>query len=140
MHFATHAEASSVDPGRCAVRLSRGEPLGIDAIARLDWQGDLVVLSACQSGEGEVVPGEGVVGLTWAFLRAGASEVVASLWRVDDVAASELMVAFHRELDGETDAATALARAQREVRARRGHPAYWAPFVLTLRAEPASRR
>lgn len=133
VHFATHAEASSVDPRRCAVRLSHGEPLGIDAIASIDWSGDLVVLSACQSGEGEVVPGEGVVGLTWAFLHSGAGAVVASLWRVDDAAAGELMVAFHDELEGSVDPATALSRAQRSVRQRRPHPAYWAPFVLTLR-------
>lgn len=132
LHFATHAVASSRDPRKCAVILSAGERLGMKQIAELELGPALVVLSACQTGEGEVIPGEGVVGLSWAFLSAGAQAVVASLWSVEDDSATELMVAFHRYLRDGDDPVRALSRAQRDVRVSRGHPAYWAPFVVIL--------
>ena len=135
LHLATHAEASTNDPSRCAVRMSRGEPLGLDRIERLPLDDALVVLSACRSGDGEVVAGEGVVGLSWAFLRAGAAAVTASLWSVEDGAAAELMIRYHEALR-DHDPVTALSLAQRGIAAERPHPAYWAPFVTVLR--PAS--
>jgi CHAT domain-containing protein len=132
LHFATHAVASSLDPRRCAVIFSHGERLGIQEIAALDLGPALVVLSACRTGEGEVIPGEGVVGLSWAFLRAGARGVAASLWSVEDRSTAELMVALHRNLKSGHDPVRALALAQRELAATRTHPAYWAPFVVIL--------
>jgi CHAT domain-containing protein len=133
IHLATHAEASTTSPEKCRVVLSNGETLGIDAVAKLRLDASLVVLSACRTGQGEVIPGEGVVGLGWAFLRAGARSLVASLWTVDDAAASALMVDFHRRLRTGTPPRTALAAARRAQRARTPHPAYWAPFVLVER-------
>lgn len=134
LHFATHAVASSRDPRRCAVILSRGEKLGLQEVAGLRLGPALVVLSACSTGEGEVIAGEGVVGLSWAFLRAGAHGVVASLWTVEDASTTELMVNFHRNLAGGVDPVKALSLAQRSVAASRRHPVHWAPFVIVLGA------
>ncbi len=137
IHFATHAVASSLDPRRCAVILSGGEKLPMTEIAELDLDDALVVLSACRTGEGEIVPGEGVVGLTWAFLHAGAKGVAASLWSVEDESAAELMLAFHRFLKEGHDPVAALARAQRERRQASPHPAFWSPFVVVLKPRGA---
>jgi CHAT domain-containing protein len=116
--------------------LSRGERLGVDEIARLTLGPALVVLSACRTGEGEIVPGEGVVGLSWAFLAAGARGVVASLWSVEDQSTTELMVTLHRHLRRGSDPSSALAAAQRELAARQPHPVFWAPFIVV--AAPAA--
>ncbi|RMG44537.1 MAG: CHAT domain-containing protein, partial [Acidobacteria bacterium] len=134
VHLATHAEAGTRDPQRSALVLSRGERLDLEALAQLRLAGALVVLSACRTGEGELVPGEGIFGLSWALLRAGAAGVVASLWSVEDDSAAELMASFHRRLAAREDPVAALAGAAREAHRRRPHPAYWAPFVITLRA------
>lgn len=133
IHLATHALASSVDPRRCAVGFSNSETLGFDAIANLKLGGSLVVLSACRSGEGEVIPGQGVVGLAWAFFASGAREMVVSLWSVEDAAAAELMVELHTRLRAGDDTVHALAAAQSKLRRERPHPAYWAPFVVIAR-------
>lgn len=133
IHLATHAEASSWSPERNRVILSGGGTLGVDAIAAMKLDRPLVVLSACRTGEGEVVPGEGVVGLTWAFLRAGTRALVVSLWSVDDSAAAMLMTDFHRGLASGMNPRVALAAARKAQRARTPHPAYWAPFVLVER-------
>ncbi len=130
LHLATHAEASTSDPARCAVFLSGGEALGLDAIRRLPLERALVVLSACNSGRGELVPGEGVIGLSWAFLEAGAETVAVSLWQVEDRSAAELMIAFHRFLAAGDDPLRAMSRARRERARVRRHPAFWAPFVM----------
>jgi CHAT domain-containing protein/tetratricopeptide (TPR) repeat protein len=131
LHLTTHAVASTRDPQRCGVILS-GERLDIDAILELSLPSSLVVLSACRTGEGELLPGEGVVGLGWAFLRAGAGAIVVSRWTVDDAASARLMVAFHEGLRDGVDPVHALAGARRELAARKEHPAYWAPFVIVL--------
>jgi CHAT domain-containing protein len=138
IHFATHAVASTQDPGRCAVIVSGGAKLGFDEIARLRLGSSLVVLSACRTGEGEVVPGEGVIGLSWSFLRAGARGIAASLWRAEDATTAKLMVAFHRGLKKGQDPVEAMVRAQREIVAERPHPGSWAPFVVVLRVEPGN--
>ncbi|MBD3869618.1 MAG: CHAT domain-containing protein [Acidobacteria bacterium] len=139
LHFATHAVASTADPNGCAVYLSGGDRIGLKQILDLDLQASpLVVLSACQTGEGELIPGEGVVGLGWAFLRAGAKGVVASLWSVEDTASTELMALFHRSMSQGNDPVTALSVAQRSMAAQRFHPAYWAPFIIVLRPDTGS--
>ncbi len=133
IHLATHAEASSVDPRRCAVVFSDDQTLGFDAIAGLKLDRPLVVLSACRSGEGEVIAGQGVVGLGWAFLVAGTRELVVSLWSVEDAAAADLMIEFHVRLRAGDDAVRALSAAQAKLRRERPHPAFWAPFVVLAR-------
>lgn len=135
IHLATHAVASTLDPDDCAVLFSSGEKLGFHLIARLELGPALVVLSACRTGEGELVPGEGVVGLGWAFLVAGSRGLVVSLWSVEDAAAADLMTTFHQRLQAGDDPTAALSTARRTLREQRPHPAYWSPFTLVLRAE-----
>ncbi len=135
IHFATHAVASTRDPRKCAVICSRGERFGFDRIAALHLDRALVVLSSCRGGEGEIIPGEGIVGLGWAFLSAGASATVTSLWQVEDDSAARLMLEFHRRLRLGSSATRALAAAGRLLARERAHPAYWAPFVIALNTE-----
>ena len=110
--------------------------LEVHEILGLRLKAKLVTLSACDTALGsgyfaEVPAGDDLVGLTRAFLFAGSPTVVASLWEVNDLSAVRLMHDFYRELE-RTDKANALAKAQRDMRARRiyRHPYYWAAFVM----------
>ena len=106
-------------------------------IFRMSIPADLVVLSACETGKGRIYRTEGIVGLTRAFMFAGAPRVVCSLWKVDDEATQALMVRFYElwnPKDGSEglSAAAALGQAQAHVRSqeRWAHPYYWAAWVL----------
>jgi CHAT domain-containing protein len=106
-------------------------------VFRMKIPADLVVLSACETGRGKVVRGEGIVGMTRAFMFAGAPRVIVSLWKVDDEATRALMVKFY-ELWNPKDGskgmatATALKKAQEYVRGhdKWKHPYYWAAWQL----------
>jgi len=100
--------------------------------SRLDLQGtELVVLSACETGVGEINAGVGVTGLRRGLLLAGAQAQISSLWKVADLPTQELMVSFYQHLVKGAGPAAALRRAQREMleRPARTHPYYWAGFV-----------
>jgi tetratricopeptide (TPR) repeat protein len=94
---------------------------------------DLVVLSACETGRGERVPGEGLIGLTRSLLGVGARSVVATQWPVADESSADLMVSFHEALRAGLAKDEALRRAMREIAKAKAtsHPFYWAGFVLT---------
>jgi len=101
-------------------------------LASMDLQGtDLVVLSACETGVGDIEQGEGVAGLNQAFLRAGANGVVMSMWRVPDVETAELMRRFYLEINKGKLAADALRDAKREFIREGRHPLAWAAFVYS---------
>ena len=104
----------------------------------LPLRADLVVLSACETGRGERVRGEGLVGLTRALQGAGARSVVATHWKVADESTAELMVSFHEKLRAGLSKDEALRKAMAETAAKpeTSHPFYWAPFFLT--GDPAS--
>jgi CHAT domain-containing protein len=104
--------------------------LTMQEVTHLKLNADLVVLSACQTGRGEVVPGEGVMGLTRAFLYAGSRGVVCSLWSVDDERTASLMKAMYAELKKGKGSSEALALARRKLIAEEQAPFYWAPFIL----------
>ncbi len=92
---------------------------------------ELVVLSACETGLGDIVAGEGVFGLKRAFRTAGARAVMISLWKVPDQQTQELMQIFYTNwLERKMDKAQALTEAQRELGRRYKDPYYWAAFVL----------
>ncbi|EAU64774.1 CHAT domain-containing protein, partial [Stigmatella aurantiaca] len=99
-------------------------------LAGLDlWGTQLVVLSACDTGRGDVKLGQGVYGLRRAFIVAGAETVVMSLWQVKDDTTSQLMEAYYGNLLAGQGRASALRKAMLALRATRPHPHYWAPFI-----------
>lgn len=141
LHFATHGFINNTNPEFSGLVLSlidkKGEPqegfLLLPDLYNLKLPAELVVLSACVSGLGKEVEGEGLIGLTRGFMYAGAKRVVVSLWNVDDDATAELMVRFYRNMFiGKRSPAAALRAAQasmqREPRWR--SPYYWAAFQL----------
>lgn len=141
LHFATHGLLDAERPSLSAIALSlvddEGMPregfLRAHELYNLNLSADLVVLSACQTGLGKEIRGEGLVGLTRAFMYAGAARVIVSLWNVSDRATSDLMGRLYREmLQGDRTPAASLRAAQLALRAdpRWQHPYYWAAFVL----------
>jgi CHAT domain-containing protein/tetratricopeptide (TPR) repeat protein len=139
LHFATHALFDEKTPEQSGIVLtSTGKEddgiLRVNDIAQMKLNADLVVLSACQTGLGKLMRGEGVEGLTRAFLSAGAQRVAVSLWKVSDIATSEFMKSFYREMQRGQTPAAALREAKvkmlhSEVAAYRD-PYYWAGFVM----------
>jgi CHAT domain-containing protein len=102
--------------------------------ATLDLRGTrLVVLSACETGLGDVQNGDGVYGLRRAFVMAGARNQVMSLWKVDDEGTSEFMPRFYQELTADVGTETALRRVQERTieTSQRAHPFYWAAFIAS---------
>ncbi|HEX5746615.1 MAG TPA: tetratricopeptide repeat protein [Archangium sp.] len=99
-------------------------------LAGLDlWGTQLVVLSACDTGRGEVQLGQGISGLRRALVVAGAEMVVMSLWKVNDDSTGVLMETYYRNLLAGQGRASALREAMRSLREARPHPHYWAPFI-----------
>jgi len=163
LHFATHGvvggEIPRLNEPALVLTPESNDPgfLTATEIGKLNIGADLVVLSACNSGNGEYFNGEGLMGLGRAFILAGAKGVVVSLWPVDSMTTKDLMMQFYRELEISGNATLALAKARIAVMesrtrnqtrgdqrgvvvkpsngARNGfsgyqNPFYWAPFVL----------
>ncbi|HEX3126736.1 MAG TPA: CHAT domain-containing protein [Thermoanaerobaculia bacterium] len=141
VHFAAHGLLHPVLPERSGILLSLYDGQGrhqdgflsAPDVAALRLPAELVVLSACQTGLGRELRGEGLVGLTQAFFRAGARRVVVSHWNVQDRATAELMAVFYRGLLVERLApAAALREAQLAIRGdgRWRSPYFWAGFSL----------
>ena len=141
VHLAAHGVLDEQRPARSGIALvptpgggDNDGVLRVDEIAALHFDADLVTLSACASGLGRVVNGEGVVGLSRAFLMAGSRSVVMSLWNVNDAATSAFMKAFYGALAQGQSRTAALREARRALQqsARRQwrHPYYWAAFTL----------
>jgi CHAT domain-containing protein len=102
-------------------------------IFNLDMNADLVVLSACQTGLGKLVRGEGMVGLTRAFMYAGTPAVMVSLWSVSDISTATLMGEFYKNLVIKNlDKTNALRKAKLTMlkNEKFANPYYWAPFVI----------
>lgn len=138
IHFATHGEFDADKPLNSALLLAMdGESNGrltVDKLYSMKLNADLVTLSACETGLGKIVNGDDIVGLTRGFLYTGSRSIVASLWKVDDLATSQLMIRFYKELD-KGDKREALRTAQQETKKQYPHPYYWASFQLTGNAK-----
>jgi len=141
VHFATHGMINNEHPELSGIVLSLFDRDGhsqngflrLQDIYNLHLPVDLVVLSACSTGLGKDVRGEGLVGLTRGFMYAGAAGVVASLWKVDDDATAELMKHFYEAIFRKgLSPGAALRDAQLAMQqSRRWHaPYYWAGFVI----------
>jgi CHAT domain-containing protein len=141
VHLATHGVLNTEQPELSGLVLSlvdeQGRPqdgfLGLHEVYDLNLPAELVVLSACQTGLGKEIRGEGLVGLTRGFMYAGAERVLASLWNVNDSATARLMKLFYEGIFSKgLSPAAALRAAQLELskRPQLRSPYYWAPFVL----------
>lgn len=135
LHLGTHFSLRPGAMARSWLRLGDGGRLQMGDLLRLPFDGvQLVTLSACATGLGG---GSEIAGLNAGLLEAGARQVLASLWSVDDAATRWLMRAFYRELRRHGDASLALQSAQRELRrqgGRHAHPFFWGAFYV---ARPA---
>lgn len=136
VYFAGHGHWNSLRPERSCLYLSPEPPddgfLSAHEVGRMAMPADLVVLAACESGLGTDRRGEGAFGLPRAFLRAGATSVVGSLWKVDDDATRALLSSLlARRRDG-VCLAVAMAEAQASIARLRhwSHPKYWAGWQV----------
>ncbi len=129
IHLACHAQFRSDNPRFSALHLHDGV-LSVDLVERLGLAPATVVLSGCETGLADTGSGDEMVGLVRAFLIAGASRVLASLWPVDDAVTAGFMAHFYGALRRGQAPAAALGEAQRAVRREHPHPLYWAAFTL----------
>ena len=135
LHIASHGEFNSEQPLKSRLLLvgdsQNDGDLTVRELYDLNLQADLVTLSACETGLGDIRQGDDVIGLTRGFLYAGANTIVSSLWKVDDAATAQLMVDFYDNIKtyGKN---SALRKAQLVVKENyNSHPFYWAAFQLT---------
>ncbi|HVA63412.1 MAG TPA: CHAT domain-containing protein [Terriglobales bacterium] len=129
LHVAAHGVFRADNPYFSALELADGR-LNVIDIYNLRLSADLVVLSGCGTALGDVAGGDELIGLTRAFLYAGARAVIASLWDVDDRTTAEFMQCFYEHWTPPRTAAQALRLATLEFRRRYTHPFFWAPFQL----------
>jgi len=140
VHFATHGLLDARHPENSGLVLAMFDSQGheqdgylrVSDIHGLKLSADLVVLSSCESALGKDMGSEGIIGLPRAFLYAGARRVIASLWKVDDEAAAELMADFYEALNAGESPSSALSQAQRKLRRnpRFRDPYFWAAFFI----------
>jgi len=139
IHFATHSLIDDRKPARSSIVLSLGNNpeedgfLQMREVYNMDLNADLVTLSACQTGLGQFIRGEGIEGLNRAFFFAGASSVLMSLWSVNDQATYQLMERFYTHLRSSEPIINALRKAKLEMISSENvsHPYYWAGFVVS---------
>lgn len=150
LHFGTHGLLDRNTPDGYGLAMTRLRPdgssldwlLNIHDISRLNLNADLVVLSGCDTAQGEQIDGAGIVGLTRAFMYAGSRQVMSSLWQVSDRSTGRLMQHFYRSyLADNTTAAAALRQAQLTLAKQPGreHPYHWAGFVVSAGSQASQR-
>jgi CHAT domain-containing protein len=138
--FSAHGYLSPQIPALSSIVLGqRDNPAGIDGyVTAGEWPGydlksDLMVLSACETGLGEIVSGEGVMGLPYAFYVAGNKNTILTLWSISDEVTVEFVTSFFKKLKAGMGQIEALTETKREFLKKGGYhsePAYWAAFVL----------
>ena len=142
IHLATHGVLDNRDPLYSHLLLTKTEgdvendgSLEAREIMNMQLNADLAVLSACETGNGRISPGEGVIGMSWAFFVAGTRSMVVSQWRVNSASTSQLMKNFYQALasqpnDGNKSGALRKASVRLLKDPRYCHPFYWGGFVL----------
>lgn len=131
LHLYTHGVSSDSSYDASYIHLQDGK-MYVDEILTLPLQTDLCLLTACEVGLGKNYSGEGATGVAWAFRGAGASNVVQSLWKLNEQTSSELMIAFFENLRDGLSSDKALSKAKQdylsnpEISTRLKHPYYWA--------------
>jgi CHAT domain-containing protein len=144
IHLATHGVLDNRDPLNSYLLLTKTDGdtdndglLHAREILDMRLDADLAILSACETGNGSISPGEGMIGMSWAFLVAGARSVMVSHWRVNSASTSQLMKNFYQALTEQKDLKSlnkshALREASLRLlnNRRYRHPFYWAGFVL----------
>jgi CHAT domain-containing protein len=135
IHIASHAETETNHPLESFLLLSGNDgALTARDLLGMRLRANLVVLSACETARGKIGQGDGVMGLGWAVLAAGARASVLSQWKVDSGATSDLMIDFHRRLTAPAppDKSEALRQAALDTMRSPGrlHPFYWAAFIV----------
>ena len=135
LHIASHGEFNASNALESRLLLSKSGTddgsLTVGELYKVSLDADLVTLSACETGLGKVLSGDDVVGLTRGFLYAGSSNIVASLWQVDDLATAELMKRFYVNMQSKIPKRDALRKAQTDVQKAFPHPFFWAAFFIT---------
>ena len=133
LHLATHACQDASDSELSKIYFTDGELTNHD-LKLQDIPADLVVLSACETGYGEIIKGEGSISLSKGFFHAGASSTLVSLWPVDDCTTADLMGYFYENLKAGQSKDAALRNAkldyQKYANPEKTHPYYWAGFVV----------
>jgi hypothetical protein len=144
LHVAAHTELDDRHPWRSGIMLDsrwgtgKSLPIRAEMLARSSLRERLVFLSGCESAGGEVLPGEGVLGLSSAFLAAGVPCLVATLWPIEDRSAARFVRLFYESVEKGRTAGDALQQARRTMAATEYHdPYYWSGFVLV--GEPDMR-
>ena len=143
VHFATHGLIDNRNPARSSIVLSLRDQASEDGFLQmrevfgLKLDADLVTLSACQTGLGRFIKGEGIEGINRAFFFAGASSVLMSLWAVNDQASYQFMPRFYSHLRSSESIVDALRRSKIEMinSEALSHPFYWAGFVVSGKAD-----
>jgi CHAT domain-containing protein len=136
--FSTHGVLSTASPALSSIVLRQpGSREADDYVTAAEWsayrlRSELTVLSACDTGLGREVSGEGVMGLPYALFIAGNRNTLMSLWKVPDESTAEFMIRFFRKIRAGVPQSTALAQTRREMALipRYRHPVHWAGFVL----------
>jgi len=129
VHIATHATYRQDNPMFSSFKLADSYVTAFDLFS-MNCQANLVTLSGCQSGLGQIAQSDDLLGLTRGFLYAGVRSLLMSLWTVNDESTMTLMNEFYKEWQAGATRARALQRAMLKVRLTYPNPFYWAPFVL----------
>lgn len=146
IHISSHAQVPESNPRAAFVALTSTEnaqyddSLMIEELYAQRLQADMVVLSACETGSGQLAEGEGILSLGRAFTYAGARSLVMSLWEVNDASTADIMTQFYRHLAGGMPKDMALRQAKLDYLATsdklRSQPYFWAAFVASGEMKP----
>lgn len=144
LHMSTHACTDETNEEGAFIYLSNGY-LSLNEIYRMELNSSLAVLSACETGSGKILEGEGVMSLARAFMYAGCKSVITSLWSIDDQSTANLMKLFYQALNKENELPSkALRQAQLQFLKNQNnelsHPSYWAAFISIGQEQVISTR